>query len=89
MVRIEGQGGPGKTNKDGVGAVISLTTPDGVTQTAFVTSRPSLGSGGDLSCHFGLGQMTEVSELRVRWTTGVETVHPVSAVDQRIFIVEP
>ncbi|MCB0222042.1 MAG: CRTAC1 family protein [Chrysiogenetes bacterium] len=89
FITLEGQGGAGKTNRDAIGAIVSLTTPDEVTQTCFHTTRPALGGGGERGCHFGLGSNTSISALEILWTTGVTTTPSVPAVDQRVHFVEP
>ncbi len=80
--------GPPLSNRDGVGAKIKLTTPDGVVQHWETRSGDSLGGGSDLGAYFGLNSNTLVSQVQVTWPSGtVQTLTNLSA-DQRITIVE-
>ncbi len=80
--------GPPLSNRDGVGAKIKLTTPDGVVQHWETRSGDSLGGGSDLGAYFGLNSNTLVSQVQVTWPSGtVQTVTHLAA-DQRMTIVE-
>ncbi len=84
VVRLDGR----KSNRDGIGARIRVTTPDGRVQTHEVRSGSSHGGGDDLSAHFGLGTNTRASSIEVRWPSGiVQTLNDVPA-DQRLLITE-
>ena len=70
-VRLQGQ----ESNHLGIGARVTLTTDAG-SQTRYMST-----SGGYLSSHealivFGLGQATEIQELRVLWPSGHVQVFP-------------
>ncbi len=82
-VDLVGQG----ANRDAIGAIVELTA-DGVTQTCFHTQRPSLGAGGEIACHFGLGVVDSVEALSIQWPDG--EVQPVEGVDvdQRIVLAQ-
>ena len=59
-----------KSNRDGIGAVVKLTTPaGGQYQTASTAS--SYCSASDRRVHFGLGQATEAGEIEIRWPSGI------------------
>lgn len=79
------------SNRDAIGSIIRVTTGDGHRQTCFLTSRPSLGAGGELICHFGLGNRTKITEFAIRWpgSTTWSVLEEPPAVDQRITCVEP
>ncbi len=62
-VRLQGT----QSNKDGVGAIIRLTTADGQVQTRFVGNNSNYNSHNEPIAHFGLGEATEVAELEVEW----------------------
>lgn len=72
-------------NREAIGAIVELTSP-GREQTCFHTQRPSLGAGGELACHFGLGVETEVTALQITWPDGtVQAIDPAAlpAIDAR------
>jgi hypothetical protein len=81
--------GPPLSNRDGIGAKIKLTTPDGAVQYWETRSGDSLGGGSDLrAAYFGLNNNTLVSQVQVTWPSGtVQTVANLAA-DQRMTIVE-
>ncbi|HEY1582390.1 MAG TPA: FG-GAP-like repeat-containing protein, partial [Chthoniobacterales bacterium] len=80
--------GPPLSNRDGIGAKIKVTTPDGAVQYWETRSGDSLGGGSDLGAYFGLNNNTLLSQLEVTWPDG--TVQTISnlAVDQRLTIEE-
>jgi hypothetical protein len=57
---------PDGSNRDGVGARLTLTA-GGMTQTREIVLGDGYGSQNDLRAHFGLGDATTVDELVVRW----------------------
>ncbi len=76
------------SNRDGVGAFVTVRTPDGVEQVWETRSGSSLGGGDDRAAYFGLGANTSVAELVIRWPSGiVQTLTDVAA-DQRLKVVE-
>jgi hypothetical protein len=84
IVELEGVAG----NRDGIGAHLTLRTPDGREQIREIRSGSSLGGGDDLAAYFGLGANTTADELKIRWPSGiVQTLTGVSA-DQRLRVVE-
>jgi hypothetical protein len=87
-IDLQGLGGPGKSNRDALGAVITLTTPDGKVQTQYRTSKPSLSAGGEFTSHFGLGSNDTITSLTIQWPNGVVTAPAVPAINQRITYVE-
>ena len=76
------------SNRNGIGARIELTTPDGVTQHFEVRSGSSLGAGDDLAAHFGLGSNASISNVTVKWPSGIEQVVGAIGINQRTTIVE-
>ncbi|MCB1056894.1 MAG: CRTAC1 family protein [Acidobacteria bacterium] len=68
-VRLRGRGG----NTQGIGARIWLTT-GGLTQMRELRAGCNFESQDPAVAHFGLGEATEVDELRVRWPDGDEEV---------------
>lgn len=84
-VELEGT----SSNRDGIGARIELTTPDGVKLTRVITAGSSFKSGPPLSAHFGLGSSTRARQIQVFWPSGkIQTLRGV-AVDRLLQIVEP
>jgi hypothetical protein len=75
-----------KSNKDGIGARIKLTTDAG-DQYATVTTSSSYQSSSDKRAHFGLGSAGS-AKVEVRWPSGIEqTLRNVRA-DQILTITE-
>ncbi len=76
-----------KTNRDGVGARVTVTAGD-LTQIDEVHSGRGYQSHYGLRLHFGLGKRDRVDRIRVRWIGGgVDVVENVPA-DQQIIITE-
>jgi hypothetical protein len=59
-----------KSNKDGIGAQIKVTTPAG-NQYATVTTAGSYQSSSDKRAHFGLGSANTAAQIEIRWPSGV------------------
>jgi hypothetical protein len=77
-----------KSNRDAIGAEIKLTTTLG-SQLATVTTASSYLSSSDKRVHFGLGKETKVSQIEIRWPSGiVQILHDVRG-DQILQIDEP
>ena len=68
-VRLEGV----KTNADGLGATVRVTTGDR-TQAQAVLSQSSYYSHNDVRLHFGLGERDTADRIEVRWPSGVVDV---------------
>jgi hypothetical protein len=76
-----------KSNRDAIGAQVSLTTKNG-SQHAMVTTTSSYLSSGDKRLHFGLGEDTQAS-IEIRWPSGItQTLKDVRA-DQILQVEEP
>lgn len=76
-----------RANRDGVGAQVTVDTPD-LTQVAEVHSGRSYQSHYGSRLHFGLGECTHVDRVQIRWIGGgAETVENIDA-DQVLTIVE-
>jgi len=58
-----------RSNRDGIGAVIRITTSAG-SQWDTVTTASSYLSSSDVRAHFGLGHDTEAAAVEVRWPSG-------------------
>ena len=76
-----------KSNRDGIGTVVKLTTSDG-TQSQMLRSGSSYLSASELVLTFGLAQQTRAETIEIRWPSGlVEKLQAVSA-DQTITVTE-
>jgi len=58
-----------KSNRDGIGAVVRVTTAEG-TQTQMLRSGSSYLSASELVLTFGLGQQTKADSIEIRWPSG-------------------
>jgi len=77
------------SNRDGIGANLTLTTASGLKQYAMVTTGGSYLSASDKRVHFGLGRDKNVKLLQVQWPSGKrQNLENVSA-DQSLTVTEP
>jgi hypothetical protein len=77
-----------RSNRDGIGAEVKLTTPSGM-QLQTVTTASSYLSSSDKRVHFGLGTEVLVQRVEIRWPSGtVQTLKDV-LVDQILQVDEP
>jgi len=58
-----------KSNRDGIGAVVRVTTAEG-TQTQMLRSGSSYLSASELVLTFGVGQQCKVDSVEIRWPSG-------------------
>ncbi len=59
-----------RSNRQAIGAEVTITLPDGGRRLAFVTTTSSYQSASDPRVHFGLGSSDHVSEVEIRWPSG-------------------
>jgi hypothetical protein len=76
-----------KSNRDGIGATIKLTTSSG-SQYETVTTGGSYCSSSDVRAHFGLGSETKARDVEVRWPSGIVQHLPNVATDQVLSVKE-
>lgn len=77
-----------KSNRDGIGAEITIKTSKGI-QFDTVSTAGSYLSSNDKRAHFGLGTDTSVKEIKIRWPSGIiQTLENVPA-DQVLRVDEP
>ena len=78
----------GRSNRDGIGARIAVTTPSGVRHSHV---NPAVGYGGssDTPVHFGLGKDQTVTKVEIRWPSGAAQVLENVAVDKVLTVREP
>jgi enediyne biosynthesis protein E4 len=58
-----------KSNRDGIGSVVRLTSQDG-TQTQMLRSGSSFLSASELVLTFGLGKQSQADAIEIRWPSG-------------------
>ena len=83
-VYLRTAGTPGLAG-NGYGSVVSITA-DGATQTRWICGGSNFQSQDELSAHFGLGSLTTIPELRVRWADGSERVWTNVNADQTLVL---
>jgi hypothetical protein len=77
-----------KSNRDGIGAKVTVTLPDGSRQWRLVHTGSSYCSQSDTALTFGLGANQRVESIEVAWPSGqVDTTGPVVA-NQVAFVQE-
>jgi hypothetical protein len=75
-----------KSNRDGIGAEIKLTTSKGV-QFVTVSTAASYLSSNDKRVHFGLGSDAAAQSIEIRWPSGiVQTLKNISG--DRVMVVD-
>jgi hypothetical protein len=77
-----------KSNRDGIGAVVKLTTKQG---SQWVTATTSSGylSASDPRVHFGLGDSPQADSIEIRWPSGIVQSLTNVAGDRQIQVDEP
>ena len=60
-----------KSNRDGIGATIKVTTGSGRMLYNHVTTSVGFMSSSDRRAHFGLGAETEIDHVEIRWPSGI------------------
>jgi len=77
-----------KSNRDGIGTRIKMTTASGLVQYNHVTTAGSYASSNDPRVHFGLGADTLIKEIELKWPSGIiQVLHNVRA-DQFLTVNE-
>ena len=77
-----------KSNRMGLGAQIRITGEDGRKQWNHVTTAVGYGCASDSRVHFGLGASKTVSEIQIRWPSGIRQVLRNVAADRVVTIEE-
>jgi hypothetical protein len=80
-------GAPGRTNRDGYGAVVRVTA-GGLTLTNTARSGSGFCSQSDRRLHFGLGASDRADTLEVRWPDGKTDVWKNVEADKRWLLAE-
>ncbi len=77
-----------QSNRDGIGAKVLVTTPDGVTQMREQNGGIHVFAQNSSRLHFGLGQNTTISKLEIQWTSGKTTILDNVSVNQILDVLE-
>lgn len=77
-----------KSNRMGIGAQIRITTADGKKQWNEVTTAVGYACSSDPRVHFGLGKNEKISEIQIRWPSGITQTLKDLAVDRIVTIEE-
>jgi len=78
-----------KSNRDGIGARIKLTTGSGRMLYNHATTSVGLMSSSDRRVHFGLGKEKTIERVEIRWPSGIVQHLDHVRVDQIMKIEEP
>ncbi len=76
------------SNRDGIGAKVTVTVSKGVVRRATVKTGSSYLSQSELPLTFGLGAATGVASIEVTWPSGRVDKVPATAADQMLTIQE-
>jgi enediyne biosynthesis protein E4 len=77
-----------RSNRDAIGAVVKLVTPQ-ATQYATVTTASSYLSSSDKRVHFGLGRAVTAQTLEILWPSGIRQVLKEVRAGQILQVDEP
>lgn len=77
-----------KSNRDGIGALVKLTTKQG-SQWVTVTTSSGYLSASDPRVHFGLGDSPEADSIEIRWPSGIVQSLANIKGDRQIQVDEP
>ncbi len=78
-----------KSNRDGIGAELRATLPDGTVLWNEATTSVGYASSSEPLVRFGLGKQTRIKELRVTWQGGKVQVVPNVVADRITEVTEP
>ena len=76
-----------KSNRYGVGAKVTVKTAAGVQARTLTLARGYMSSSEPV-IHFGLGEQTQIEELKINWPSGQKQVFQNLASDRRYIITE-
>ena len=78
-----------KSNRDGIGATIKVTTGSGRTLYNHVTTSVGFMSSSDRRAHFGLGAETKIDHVEIRWPSGIVQRLEHALIDRIVKVEEP
>jgi len=78
-----------KSNRNGIGAIIKVTTASGRALSNHVSTSVGFMSSSDRRAHFGLGAETRIDHVEIRWPSGIlqRIDHP--AIDRILKVEKP
>ncbi len=78
-----------RSNRDGIGAAVAVTLPDGAKRYGYSSAASSYASSNDRRVHFGLGEAPRVTEMAIVWPSGVTQTLRDVAVNRVLVVEEP
>lgn len=78
-----------RSNRDGIGAEIKLTSAAGKVQYGMVTTTASYQSAQDKRIYFGIGAETAIRKIEIRWPSGTEQVLENPPLRKILAVTEP
>ena len=77
-----------KSNRDGIGAKVTVTLPGGAKQWGVVKTGSSYASQSELPLTFGLGSAKGVESIEVTWPSGRVDRLPAAPAGQTVVVTE-
>lgn len=77
-----------KSNRDGIGSKIKITSESGEIQYNHATTAVGYASASDKRIHFGLGAVRRIREIEIRWPSGHIQLLKDIAADQILMVKE-
>ena len=77
-----------RSNRDGLGARVTVTSASGI-QHNHATTSVGYGSSSDKRVHFGLGADSKIDKIDILWPSGVRQILGTTAVNQILRVREP
>jgi enediyne biosynthesis protein E4 len=84
-VRLQGK----TSNRQGLGALVKVTSASGKPQWNRITSAVGYASSSEPVAHFGLGQEAAIASIEIRWPNGQTQTIEAPASDRYLVITEP
>jgi enediyne biosynthesis protein E4 len=84
LIQLEGT----KSNRDGIGSKIKITSESGEIQHNHATTAVGYASASDKRVHFGLGAARRIREIEIRWPSGHTQLLKDIAADQILMVKE-
>jgi hypothetical protein len=78
-----------RSNRDGIGAEVRLTTGSGKVRHATARTAGGYLSAGDRRVHLGLGEETAIRSIEIRWPSGTVQRLAEVTVDRTLTVTEP
>jgi hypothetical protein len=78
-----------RSNRDGIGATIKVTTASGRTLHNHLTTSVGFMSSSDKRVHFGLGTECAIKDVEIRWPSGIIQHLDQPTVDRIVKVEEP